>query len=218
MKTLQESLAFIVGISLFLSGVTPGSLRGQDNVIEKYSQVLDTVFPSHWKQCSVGFLFGSPQITIRILPSFSMESQVVICRIQSGQFIVVSSTLDPKDTSVWHHMMTMRQIDDRSSEQVPTTESAEEISAAIHVIHKSCKLDPRVADGWFRKLATVRMSLPQSGGGNDGITYEVTLQNGMDMMKASIWVAKQQKPLITLVESILRQIKAADCRVLTSLG
>jgi hypothetical protein len=149
------------------------------------------------------------------LPSFSQESQIFVCRIdgEPGQFFVVSSTLDPKDKSVWDHMLKSRQIDERTSESVPATESSEETAAVIHVIHKSCKLDSRIVDGWFRKLATVRMSLPQLGAGTDGTTYELTLEHGMDRMQAKIWVGagKQQTLLITLVGNIYREIERANC-------
>jgi hypothetical protein len=185
-------------------------------VSDKYSVVLDSVFPVDWNQCkgSSQLSFGTPQITIRILPSFWAESQIFICGVEDepGRFFVVSSTLDPKDKTVWNHMMKMRRIDDRTSEAVEATESAEEIAAVIHVIHKSCKLDSRVVDGWFRKFATIRMSLPLLGGGIDGTTYELTLQHGMDLMHAKIWDGtKQQKPLITLVDNIYREIEIANC-------
>ncbi len=153
-------------------------------------------------------------MTIRILPGLSQESQIFICGVEGkpGQFFVVSSTLDPKEKSVWSHTQKLRRIDDRTSEQVEATESSEEIAAAIHVTHQSCKLDSRVVDGWFRKLATVRMSLPRLGGGIDGTTYELTLEHGTDRMQAKIWAeTKQQKPLTTLVDNIYREIERGDC-------
>jgi hypothetical protein len=211
-------LAFAASISLMLPGVSARPLPAGDCVSDKYSVVLDSVFPVDWNQCkgSSQLYFGTPQITIRILPSFWAESQIFICGVEDepGRFFVVSSTLDPKDKTVWSHMMKMRQIDDRTSEAVEATESSEEIAAVIHVIHKSCKLDSRVVDGWFRRLATIRLSLPVLGGGIDGITYELTLEHGMDLMHAKIWVGdgKQQKPLITLVDNIYRRIGTGNCK------
>ena len=218
MRYLRCILAFAGSISLLLPGVSARPFPAQCSVPSKYSLVLDSAFPVDWDQChgSSPLSFGTPQITIRILPSFSQESQIFICGVdgEPGQFFVVSSTLDPKEKSVWYHMEKLQPINDRMFEQVPATESSEEIAAAIHVIHESCKLDSRVVEGWFRELATIRMSLPVLGGGTDGTTYELTLEHGMDLMHAKIWVGdgKQQKPLITLVDNIYRRIGSGNCK------
>jgi hypothetical protein len=209
-------LAFAASISLLLPGASARPSPAQCNVPDKYSVVLDSVFPVDWVQCrgSSQLSFGTPQITIRIFPSFSLESQIFICGIddEPGTFFVVSSTLDPKEKSVWSHTQKLLPIEEHSYEQVEATESSEEIAAAIHVIHRSCKLDSRVVGGWFRELATVRMSLPQLGGGTDGTTYELTLEHGMDRMQAKIWVESgQQKPLVALVDSIYGQIERSNC-------
>jgi hypothetical protein len=217
MRHVRRILAFAASISLLLPGVSARPLPAGDCASDKYSVVLDTVFPVDWDECkgSSPLSFGTPQITIRILPSFSQESQIFICGVDAepGKFFVVSSMLDPKDKTAWSHMMTTRKIDDRTSEGVEATESSEEIAAVIHVIHKSCKLNSRIVSDWFRRLAAVRMSLPLLGGGIDGTTYELTLRHGGDLMQAKIWVgdAKQQKPLITLVGNIYREIERADC-------
>jgi len=214
MKSLRRVLAFAVSFSLLLSGVSARPSPAQCDVLNRYSSVLDTVFPANWSQCrgSRYLFFGEPQLTIRRLPSFFRESQVFICQVEPSQFFVVSSTLDPKDKPIWGHMLKSRKIDERTSESVPTTESAEKIAGVIHVIHRSCKLDPGIVDGWFRELATVNMSLPLSGGGNDGTTYELTLEHGMDRMQARIWIESgQQKPLIALVDNIYEQIERSNC-------
>ena len=216
MKCLGGLLAFLSGLSLIQPGVSARPSPAQCDVLDKYSVVLDLVFPADWDQCngSSQLSFGTPRITIRILPSFSQESQIFVCGIdgEPGQFFVVSSTLDPKEKTVWSHTQKMRRIDDRTSEQIEATEPSEEIAAAIHVIHQSCKLDSHVVDGWFRKLASIRMSLPVLGGGTDGTYYEVTLQHGTDMMHAKIWAeSEQQKPLIALVDSIYQQIERGNC-------
>ncbi len=217
MRYIRCILACAASISLLFPVASARPLSTGDRVSDKYSVVLDSVFPVDWDQCkdSSPLHFGTLQMTIRILPGLSQESQIFICAVEGkpGQFFVVSSTLDPKEKSVWSHTQKLRRIDDRTSEQVEATESSEEIAAAIHVIHKSCTLDSRVVEGWFRELATVRMSLPVLGGGTDGTTYELTLEHGMDLMHAKIWVGdgKQQKPLITLVDNIYRQIERSNC-------
>jgi hypothetical protein len=209
----RRILAFLASLWIIHPPLSAVQLPAGDNVLDKYSVVLDSVFPVDWEQCKLSraSFLGSPQITIRILPSFFLESQVFICQIDPGQFFIVSSTLNEKEGSVWSHMMKSVRIDERSSESVPATESTEEIASAVHVIHKSCKVDSHVVEGWFRKLATVRMDLPVLGGGNDGVTYEVKLEHGMDMMQARIWVSKQQKHLTTLVDRINREIQEASC-------
>jgi hypothetical protein len=213
MKPLRQTLALTSSVLLLVPGVFGRPLAAQFDATDKYSAVLDLVFPDHWDQCrGAEYLsFGTPQITIRILPGLSQESQIFICRVEHGGFFVVSSTLDQKEGSVWGHTQVLRPIDDRSSVQEENPESAEKIAASIHPIHKSCSIDSRVVEGWFRKLARVRMSLPVLGGGTDGVFYEVTLEHGMDVMRARIWVDKQQKPLTTLVEDIQREIEKSHC-------
>ena len=213
MKFLRQILVLTASVSLILPGVSASPHPAQFDATDKYSVVLDLVFPDHWDQCrGAEYLsFGTPQITIRILPGLSQESQIFICRVEHGGFFVVSSTINPKDDSVWSHTQKLRRIDDRMSVQEDATESAEEIAATIHPVHKSCSIDSRVVEGWFRRLADVRMSLPLLGGGTDGVFYEVTLKNGMDFMQARIWVDKQQKPLISLVDDITREVERANC-------
>ena len=216
MKCRRCLLAFLAGLSLIPPRVSAGPLPTGGCVSDKYSAVLDSVFPVDLVQCqgSSPLSFGTPQMTIRILPSFSSESQIFVCGIddEPGKFFVVSSTLDAKEKSVWSHTQKLRPIDDHTYEQVEATESSEEIAAAIQVSHRSCKLDSRVVDGWFRELATVRMSLPRLGGGTDGTFYELTLEHGMDRMQARIWVESgQQKPLVDLVDNIYRQIERSNC-------
>ena len=213
MKPLRQILALTSSVLLLAPGVFARPLPAQFDAADKYSIVLDLVFPDHWDQCRGGeyLSFGTPQITVRILPGLSQESQIFICRIEKGGFFVVSSTLDQKEGSVWGHTQVLRRIDDRSSVQEDNPESAEKIAASIHPIHKSCGIDSSVVEGWFRRLASVRMSLPLLGGGTDGVFYEVTLKNGMDVMQARIWVDKQQKPLIALVDDITREVEKANC-------
>jgi hypothetical protein len=214
-KSLRQILAFAASTWLLLPGVSAGSIPAQCSVLDKYSVVLDSVFPADWDQCrgSSPLSSGGPQITIRILPNFFQESQVFIFRVEPGRYFVVSSTLDPKDKTIWGHMLKSRRINDLVSESIPATESAEEIVAVIHVIHKSCKFDSRIVDGWFRKLTTIRMRLPLSEGGFDWTYYEVTLRHGRDLMQAKIWAGdgKKQEPLITLVDNIYREIEKANC-------
>src|SRR5712664_2662224 len=106
MRYLRCILAFAGSISLLLPGVSARPFPAQCSVPSKYSLILDSVFPVDWDQChgSSPLSFGTPQITIRILPSFSQESQIFICGVdgEPGQFFVVSSTLDPKEKSVWY--------------------------------------------------------------------------------------------------------------------
>ncbi len=212
MKYFRCLMAFLAGLSLILPGVSASPLPSGNCVSDKYSVVLDSVFPVDWLQCQNSFRsFGGLQMTIRVLPGLSQESQIFICQVKPGQFFVVSSTLDPKDKSVWSHTQKLLPIDDRTSVQVEAPESSGQIAAAIHVIHKSCKLDSRIVDGWFHKLATVRMSLPRLGGGIDGTTYELTLEHGSDLMQAKIWADKQQKPLIALVDNIYREVERGNC-------
>ena len=116
-----------------------------------------------------------------------------------------------KEDSVWGHTQILRRVDDHSSVQEENPEPAEKIAASIHPIHKSCSIDSRVVDGWFRRLGRVRMGLPEGGGGMDGVVYEVTLKHGMDVMQARIWVWKEQKPLIALVDDITREVERASC-------
>lgn len=212
MKSLRQILALTSSVSLLVPGVFARPLPAQFDATDKYSIVLDLVFPEHWDQCRTPWSsFGMREMIIRILPGLSDESQVFICQVDPHRFFVVSSTLDQKEGSVWGHTQVQRRIDDRSSVQEENPESAEKIAASIHPIHKSCSIDSRVVDRWFRRLANVRMSLPLEGGGIDGVFYEVTLKNGMDFMRATIWVDKQQKPLISLVDDITREVERANC-------
>ena len=212
MRYLRCILAFATSILLLLPGLSARPFPAQCDVLDKYSAVLDSVFPANGDQCTASrSLSGGPQITIRFLPSFSQESQVFICQVEPGRFFVVSSKLGPKDKTIWAHMMKSRQINEIASVSAPTTESSEEIAAVVHIVHKSCKLDSRVENDWFRRLAPVRMSLPLLGGGIDGTFYEVTLQNGMDLMQAKIWIESgQQKSLIALADNIRREIEKSQ--------
>ena len=215
MKSLRQILMMVTSVSLLLPGPSASPLRAQCSASDKYSAVLDSVFPDDWEQCrgSHLFFFGGPQLTIRILPGLSYESQIFVCQVEDKpiRFFVVSSTLDPKEGSVWGHTQILRRIDDRSSVAEDNPEPAEKIAASIHPIHKSCSIDSRVVDGWFRRLGRVRMGLPEGGGGMDGVVYEVTLKHGMDIMQARIWVWKEQKPLISLVGDITREVERASC-------
>ena len=58
------------------------------------------------------------------------------------------------------------------------------------------------------------MELPKANGGNDGVTYDVTIEHGMDSMHASIWVEDQQKPLVALVDKISKQVDSANCETI----
>lgn len=214
MKPIRKALILIITVSLIVSGAFASPLNAQCDVADKYLAVLDAVFPSSWGQCRgpQAFSLGTPEIMIRVLPSFFHESHIFICGVEGGGFFVVSSTPDPKDKSVWSHMMKSRRIDDRSSVAEPAKEPVEKIAASIHIIHKSCNIDANVVEEWFRSLADVRMSLPLLGGGNDGTTYEVTLRHGMDVMHARIWEREQQKPLIAFIDAVSQRIEAAECK------
>lgn len=219
MKSLRQILALTASVLLLAHGVSARPVPAQCNSADKYSVVLDLVFPVDWEQCSRPLsFFDAREMTIRILPGLSYESQIFICQLESGRFFVVSSTLDQKEDSVWGHTQILRRIDDHSSVQEENPESAEKIAASIHPIHKSCSIDSRVVDGWFRRLGRVRMSLPLLGGGLDGVTYEVTLKHGWDVMQARIWVWKQQKPLLSLVDDINREVERANCTEILTLA
>ena len=138
MKSLRQILMMVTSVSLLLPGASASPLRAQ--CCDKYYAVLDFVFPDDWEQCRGSHLvfFGGPQLTIRILPGLSYESQIFVCQVEDKpiRFFVVSSTLDQKEGSVWGHTQILRRIDDRSSVQEENPESAEKIAASIHPIHR----------------------------------------------------------------------------------
>ena len=182
------------------------------NSDSKYADVLDRVFPVEWEQCHFGqrFSFGGQRVSIRILPGLGQESQIVFCRQKGGDTFVVHSA-PAVDETIWGHIMKKKKLEEGVYETVETKEPARKIAAAIHIIHKSCKMGPQVVDGWFKELADLRMDLPELSGGTDGITYEVTLKHGADRMQASVWAGDSHKPVIVLVEKITAEIKEANC-------
>ncbi|SRR6266852_1471478 len=182
----------------------PGNAAASRDV---YADVLDLVFPTHWKQCDS----LSRQVTIRILPSFFQESQILFCRLDGGQTFVIQSTLQPNDKSVWNHVTKVEKQEDGSWVQSMSTELPEVISARSRVIHKTCSVDSQTVNGWFRELATARMDVPELSIGADGTTYEITLEHGMDRIQARIWQGDEKKPLIVLANRIKAEIEKAGC-------
>jgi len=201
-KLLRRILALTISLAPAPPTISGNSAPSRDI----YTEVLDLVFPTDWKQCNL-----SPQVTIRILPSFFQESQILFCRLGGGQTFVLSSTLHPNDKSVWVHVANVEKQEDGSFRQSMSTESAEVIAARIHAIHKTCKVDSQTVNGWFRELSTVQMDLPELSLGDDGTTYEVTLEHGMDRIQARVWEGDGHKPLFVLVNKISAAVEKANC-------
>jgi hypothetical protein len=219
---------------LFAGPLVPNAVtQSRDATDEKYDQVLDLVFHTDWcdgpveggQIAAIGaqerledragkmrLLEGQPlpnpfskeQITLRILPGLSEESQIVICKWPGGKTVLVRSTLVASEGMVWTPVVkeTMGRRKRRS---------VEAIAAAFHPVHQLCDADAAGIGDWFKQLRSMSFDVP-SGGGLDGIFYEITLQAGMNEIHAKVWGPDDQVPFIPWAENVQKGIAKMSCK------
>jgi hypothetical protein len=227
-----------VALLLFAAPVLPAAVaQSRNSTDEKYAQVLDLVFRTDWcdgpveggQVAAIGgqefpenradkadkkenYLagrqvlspFSKEQMTLRVLPGLWEESQIVICKWPGGKTILIHSTLLASEGMVWTPVVkeTMGRHKRRS---------VEAIAAAFHPVHQLCDADAAGIGDWFKQLRLMSFDVPK-GGGLDGITYEITLQAGMNEIRARVWGPDDQVSLIPWVENVQKGVAKMSCK------
>ncbi len=170
----------------------------------KYSDALDLVFALDLKECRGARYL----VTLRFLPSFRQESQIILCQQLSDEVAVFQQILPAAEGSVWKVIA--------SEGEAQKRRTATEVASFFHAQTKVCKIDPALARQWMQELLPLPLAPSQYTGNlmGDGILYELIIEAGINKTFVHLQGLRDRDPVISWMQKVQKSVEAADASLM----
>lgn len=184
-----------------LSSAVPlarGQVRGALN--RKYSDTLDLVFNLNQDECRL----TRDRVTLRFLPSFQKESQIVICQRLDGETFAFIQNLSQSDGQVWGAVIAGAT---GGKERTPG-----EIALRFHVQTRKCEVGSDITKQWMQEVLSLPLNPPPFEGQymKDGVGYEVVIDAGSNSTRVAVQGPREGVPLISWMNKVKKALDSTS--------